>query len=365
MSPDARAALTAAIERRATLRGGGGELDALRLVNGEGDGLPGFFVDRFADVLFVTVEDGALLASLLGELIVTNDPRAVYVKALRREVRKTAKEEQKPALLHVRSGARAPAEDRSRSPADGGARSRQADAAGDTEDPEILVKERGLYFLVRPRDGYSPGLFLDQRDNRARTRALVAEFVKQRGACAVLNTFAYTCSFSVAAAKAGAIEKTAAAGKVAVTSVDLSARYLDWGRQNFTVNALDPAAHEFARGDALTFMEIAAKKGRRFELLILDPPTFATNKQSGVFQVERDYQELFARAARIAAPEAAILCSHNQKTFTRAALTKKLRDGARDAKRRIVTAEPFAPPADFPGDEPTNPASRGVWVTLD
>jgi 23S rRNA (cytosine1962-C5)-methyltransferase len=342
----ARSAGYAAIERRAPLLAGG-DLDALRLVNGAGDGLPGFFVDRFADVLFVTVEDGALLAALLGELIATLSPRAIYVKTLRRDVGRTTKEEQKPALLHIRPGARAPVASGARKPA--------ANAASDPEDPELLVRERTLRFLVRPRDGYSPGLFLDQRDNRARAGELVAKFVRERGACNVLNTFAYTCSFSVAAAKAGAI----------VTSVDLSARYLDWGRENFTVNALAPAKQEFARGDAPTFMEIAAKKGRRFELLILDPPTFSTSKQSGVFQVERDYQRLFGLAARIAAPGAALLCSHNQRTFALAALTKRIRDGADDAKRRIARLEPFAPPADFPGDAAENPASRGLWVALD
>jgi len=344
----ARTTLAAAIERRAPLLTGG-DLDALRLVNGDGDGLPGFFVDRFADVLFVTVEDGALLAMLLGDLIATLDPRAIYVKTLQREVRKSAKEDQKAALLHVRSGARKPA----------------TNAASDPEDPEILVRERALRFLVRPRDGYSPGLFLDQRDNRARAGELVLKFVQQRGACNVLNTFAYTCSFSVAAAKAGAAAKTDATHGVAVTSVDLSGRYLDWGRGNFTVNALDSAKYEFARGDALTFMEIAAKKGRRFELLILDPPTFSTSKQTRVFQVERDYQRLFELAARIAAPRATLLCSHNQRTFPRAALTQRIHDGAGDAKRRVARLEPFAPPADFPGDEGENPAARGVWVALD
>jgi 23S rRNA (cytosine1962-C5)-methyltransferase len=353
VTASARTALAAAIDRRAPLIAAG-DLDALRLVNGEGDRLPGFFVDRLADVLFVTVEDGALLAALLGELIATLSPRAIYVKTLQREVRKSAKEEQKPALLHVRPGLKSPADD----------------AACDTGDPEILVRERTLRFLARPRDGYSPGLFLDQRDNRARARELVARSVTQRGPCAVLNTFAYTCSFSVAAAKAAPPappREPAKSGSsvITVTSVDLSARYLDWGRENFTVNALDPAKHEFVRGDALTFMEIAAKKGRRFDLLILDPPTFATSKQSGVFQVERHFQRLFELAARIAAPGATLLCSHNQRTFTRAALTKKLRDGASDAKRRIVELEPFAPPADFPGDESVNPASRGVWITLD
>lgn len=339
----ARKALAAAIDRRMPLLADG-ELGAVRLANGEGDGLPGFFLDRYGDVLLVSVEDGAMLASLIGEVIAGLSPSAVYVRALHREVQRTSKEEQRPALVHARVAAASPGER----------------ILADPEDPELLVRERGLRFLVRPRDGYSPGLFLDQRDNRARTAALVRSIVRERGRCAVLNTFAYTCAFSVAAAKAGE-----EGGLVSVASVDLSARYLDWGRRNFEANGLDPEQHEFARGDALTFMSIAAKKQRRFDLLILDPPTFATSKQTGPFQAERHYARLFALAAAIAAPGARLLCSHNRRTFSRAALTKRLRDGAHDAKRKIVALEPFAPPADFPGPEPVNSAARGLWVTLD
>jgi 23S rRNA (cytosine1962-C5)-methyltransferase len=337
-----RKALAAAIDRRMELLADG-ELEAVRLVNGAGDGLPGFYLDRFRQVLFAGVEDGALLASLIGEVTAALAPAALYVKALHREVRRTTKAEQRPALAYARVTAT----------------SKDERVLADPDDPEIPVRERAWKFLVRPRDGYSPGLFLDQRDNRARTAELVRSCVQQRGRCAVLNSFAYTCAFSVAAAKA------APAAAVAVTSVDLSARYLDWGRRNFTANGLDPAAHEFASGDALTFMEIAAKKKRRFDLLILDPPTFSTSKQTGPFQVERHYSRLFALAARIASPGATLLCSHNQRTFTRAALTKRLRDGAHDVKRRIVHLEPFSPPRDFPGAESVNPAARGFWVTLD
>jgi 23S rRNA (cytosine1962-C5)-methyltransferase len=338
-----RKLLAAAIDRRMALLASG-ELEAVRLANGEGDGLPGFYLDRYRQTLLVSVEDGAMLASLIGEVIAGLSPAAVYVKALHREVNRTTKEEQRPALVHARVTATAKGER----------------VLADPEDPEIPVRERGLRFLVRPRDGYSPGLFLDQRENRARTAEIVRAFVKERGRCAVLNTFAYTCAFSVAAAKAGE-----EAGLVSVASVDLSARYLEWGKRNFAANGLDPERHEFARGDALTFMAIAAKKQRRFDLLILDPPTFATSKQTGPFQVERHYARLFALGAQIAAPGARLLCSHNQRTFTRAALTKRLRDGAHDAKRKIVALEPFAPPADFPGPESENPSARGFWVTLD
>ena len=98
--------------------------------------------------------------------------------------------------------------------------------------------------------------------------------------------------------------------------------------------------------------------------MILDPPTFGTSRQRGTFQVERDYARLFELAARVAAPGATLLCSHNLKTFARPALAAKLEEGAHRAARTIARLEPFAPPADFPGRDVSNPASRGFWVTL-
>jgi len=339
---DARAALAAAIAKRKSLRADP-ERTAIRLVNGEGDGLPGLYVDQFDQVLLLQLEDPALLLSLLADLVASLDPLAIYVRPLDQDVRRRTKEEQRPARVHLRAGVEAAA---------AAAKLRSLD------DPEVVVHEGLLRFVVRPRDGWSPGLFIDQRENRARAGEFVARRVREQGHCVVLNTFCYTCSFSVAAAKAG---ETSA---VAVTSVDLSARYLDWGRRNFEANGLVPETQEFVQGDALTYLDIAAKKARRFDLLILDPPTFATSKRNGVFQVEREYASLFERAARIAAPGALILCSHNQKTFTRASLQTKLREGARAADRTIANLTPFQSPSDFPGADPVNPAARGFWVEV-
>ncbi len=330
--------LRAAMTRRATLLHDA-RVTALRWLNGAGDGLPGLYVDRLGDQRFVHAEEGApaaaLVAALLDPALVRESgqpaPRAIWQKPLLKNVRAHAKEELLPQLVHGDA----------------------SDAA--LADPEFAVREGAAAFLVRPREGYSHGLFLDQRDNRVR----LAEWLRQRATSsrpppALLNTFAYTCSFSVVAAQAGA----------RTTSVDLSARYLEWGQRNFAANALDVATQEFARGDALTYLAIAAKKGRRFDALILDPPTFSTSKQRGVFQVERDYGELATLALRVAAPDARLLASHNQRTFTHAALAEKLHAAAHAAGRRLSRLEPFAPPLDFPGSEGENPASRGFWVEV-
>ena len=327
---DVEARIDAAVERRAALLDRG-DLDAVRLVNGPGDRMPGVFVDRLGPFLLMQVEESAPFGPLLKRLLEKIAPHAIFRRLLVKNPRARRPNELAPELVFATASTAAPG--------------------------EVVVHEHDLSFILRLREGYSPGLFLDQRDNRAR----IGEIVKQKLArapqagCQVLNTFAYTCAFSVAAAKAGAT----------TTSVDLSAHYLDWGKSNFVANGLDPAKQALVRGEALTFLEIAAKKQRRFDVIVMDPPTFATNRQRGVFQVEREYGHMFELAARAAAPGAAILCSHNQRTFTRTALQARIQEGARTAKRTLVSLEPFHPPHDFPGRDPENPAARGFWAILD
>lgn len=349
-----RERIAAALARRAELlreAASTSPLGAVRWVNGGGDALPGLHVDALADQLVVHVDEQecgagreAVVAALLAaaEQAGRAPPAAIWWKPLRRDVRRAGKEELLPERVH---GAAAGDE--------GG------DAAGGGEGPEFAVREVAWRFLVRPREGYSHGLYLDQRDNRRRLhewlRGRAAEHARAgRPAPIALNTFAYTGSFSIAAATAGA----------ATCTVDLSARYLDWARRNLDVNGLDPAAHEFGRADALDWLEIAAKRGRRFDAIVLDPPTFSTSKQRGTFQVERDYAALAGFALRVAAPGALLLCSHNQKTFRTEALQEKLRSAAAAAGRSLARLEPFAAPPDFPGPPATNPASRGLWLTL-
>ena len=315
--------LAAALARRAALLAQP-DLEAVRLLNGEGDGFDEIHVDRFGPFLLAHVGEGLAFGPIADELIERFRPQALFRHVVPREARGRARD---------------------------GIVTELDFAADPTVEPgERRVRERDLTFLVRVREGWSAGLFVDQRDNRARAARRCGE----RPGARVLNTFAFTCAFSVAAARAGAL----------TTSVDLSARYLAWGRENFAANGLDAEGHEFVRGDAVTYLEIAARKSRQFELVILDPPTFSTSRQRGTFQVERDYARLFELGARVAAPDGVILVSHNQRTFARAALAAKLKEGARAAGRTIARLEPFAPPADFPGRDEGNPAARGFWVTL-
>jgi 23S rRNA (cytosine1962-C5)-methyltransferase len=340
----------AALARRAALLREPDRADgrgALRWVNGVGDSLPGLHVDALGRQLVVHVDvaecaapPAEVVAGLLAAAAGAGQPapRAIWWKPLRRDVRTAGKAELLPELLHGEA----------------------TDGEGDGAGPEFAIREGPWRFLVRPREGYSHGLFLDQRDNRRRLREWLERRAREhaqsgRAPPVLLNTFAYTGSFSIAAATAGA----------AACTVDLSARYLDWARRNFVENDLEPAAHEFGRADARDWLEIAARRGRRFDAIVLDPPTFATSKQRGTFQVERDYAALAALALRVAAPGALLLCSHNQRTFGSAALREKLLAAEAATGRRIERLEPFTPPHDFPGPLSSNPAARGCWITLD
>src|SRR4051812_10086670 len=155
------------------------------------------------------------------------------------------------------------------------------------------VHEQGVAYGLDFGAGYSAGLFLDQRANRA--------FLRRIRPQRVLNTFAYTCSFSVVAALAGAT----------TVSVDLSKKSLDRGRANFALNQLDLAGHKFIADSVLDVLPRLARRGERFDAITLAPPTFSRAHDGTPFQVERDFEPLLLAAMEVAAPAAHVLLSTN------------------------------------------------------
>jgi 23S rRNA (cytosine1962-C5)-methyltransferase len=231
---------------------------------------------------------------------------------------------------------------------------------GEPAPERFEVRENGLRFLVSFREGYSSGLFLDQRDNRRRLLDgyMFPKHIDSAGKAfagtSVLNTFAYTCSFSVAAAVAGAT----------VTSLDLSRKYLDWGRENFRLNGIDPAAHDFIYGDCFEWMKRLAKKSRLFDLVLLDPPTFSQSKQSGSFRADKDYGRLVALALALLAPRGILFCSTNSATFSREVFLDTIRREISHAGRDIID-ELFAPqPPDFPTGRGRPGYLKTVWLRV-
>ncbi|HEY6081029.1 MAG TPA: class I SAM-dependent methyltransferase [Polyangiaceae bacterium] len=264
--------------------------DVFRVVNEQGDGLPGLTVDRYGAfcVLSLASPEAELQAQQVADFLVARGARGAYVKRReRRDLRRAEALELAPATPLAGSAAESP----------------------------LAVRERQMTILTELGDGLSTGLFVDQRDNRARLGELAAG--KQ-----VLNLFSYTCSFSVAAALGGAAR---------VTSVDVSGRALERGKKNFEANALEPARHEFVQADAVRFVRGALKHGRKLDLIVLDPPSFATVGRA-TFRFERDIEALMTDCVRLLAAGGALLCVTNHKKTSPPAFRRLLQHAAEKAR---------------------------------
>jgi 23S rRNA (cytosine1962-C5)-methyltransferase len=263
-----------------------------RLFDGAGDGVAGVYVDRYGPVAILSVYDDAqwrdeavseaarAILDAGGAVI-----QSVYVKRVGKD--------------RSRLGGRAPAESTSRIP-----------RAGVPQPETLIVQEHGVRFEVRPYDGFSTGLFLEHREHR---RALA-----ERGVARALNLFAYTCAFSVPLAASGAL----------VTNVDVSARYLDWGRLNHSINDLDPAAVRFSRMDAMAYLDYAARHDEeRFDLIVLDPPTFGSadaRRNVKPWKATTGYPALLARARRALAPGGLIFAATNTRELADEAVFRRM-----------------------------------------
>jgi 23S rRNA (cytosine1962-C5)-methyltransferase len=158
----------------------------------------------------------------------------------------------------------------------------------------VEVHENGVRYEIRPAAAMSVGLFLDMRE----VRLWLREHAAGRH---VLNLFAYTCAFGVCASLGGAAR---------VLNIDLSKPYLDWGRANYALNHLQADERDFVYGDALDWLGRFARRSERFDLVILDPPSFSTTR-TAAFSVERDYAQVAALAARVVAPAGILLAATN------------------------------------------------------
>lgn len=225
---------------------------------------------------------------------------------------------------------------------------------GQPVPPEITIEEHSLRFLIRPYDGFSVGLFLEHRDNRQLIRELAA-------GRRVLNLFAYTCGFGVAAACGGAS---------LVANVDLSRRYLEWGRDNFALNGIDPRATSeaansnpvtsqatrFYASDTFDFFVRATRQGLTFDLIVLDPPTFSrTRRPARVFELDADLDRLLAGAIGLLAPGGHLFFATNYRQMSRKRIEARLHaaaetfDGTGSPRRARIVKRP-ALPIDFAGD---------------
>lgn len=264
---------------------------AFRLVHAESDGLPGLIVDRYGEFLvaqFLTLGIERWKDTLVSLLVDLLSPRGIYERS---DVDVREKEG-----LPMRTGP----------------------LRGEPPPPLVEVRENGLRFRVDVGTGQKTGFYLDQRENRAR----LAPF--SPGA-EVLDAFCYTGAFGVYAAWHGAAR---------VTFVDSSGPALELARENLSLNGLSPDDHEFVEGDVARVLRAFRAAGRRFDLIILDPPKFAPSAQD-VPRAARAYKDINLQAFHLLRP-GGILFSTSCSGAVSADLFQKILFGAAlDAGRDV------------------------------
>jgi 23S rRNA (cytosine1962-C5)-methyltransferase len=284
------------------------KIQNLRLVNGEGDGLPAIMVDRYGDYLVVQ-----LFSSAIAPL------RDALYAALEKELAPKAIYEQR------------------RFKSLGGEAPRQAGAElvrGNPAPVEIEVKEEDLAFWCDVTAPLSTGLFADLREGRRAVR----EYAKGRR---VLNLFSYTGAISVYAAAGGATE---------VVSVDVAPKAHARARKNFAASGLDADKPEHLVGDALKVLSRFAERNRRFDLVVIDPPAFASAAARGgkPWSAIKDYAELVEHCLRVTEPGGLLIAASSTHKIGPSEFEAALAEGALAADTQLQVIDRRGLPLDFP-----------------
>jgi 23S rRNA (cytosine1962-C5)-methyltransferase len=206
---------------------------------------------------------------------------------------------------------------------------------------QTVATEWHLRFGIDFGTGYSPGLFVDQRENRRYVRHIEPK--------RLLNCFAYTCSFSVCAACKGA----------GTLNIDLSKKYLARGRENFALNNLSTIDHRFIADDVRSVLPRLARRGEKFDAIILDPPTFSRSPEGKIFQVEDDFERLLISAIAVAEREAHVLVSTNCSALGERALKVMARYCLKETRRAAAFHRPLPLP-----DFPAHAGASSIWLAL-
>jgi 23S rRNA (cytosine1962-C5)-methyltransferase len=293
-----------ALQLRWILWGGHPMPSAMRLFTGETEGLPGVTVDRFGEFIVVQWLSAGALSwrdELYDAIETTAKPRGIYEQRRFRPLAGQAPPE--PAVR----------------------------ARGDEAPLEVVVEEGGCRFGVDVTAPLGVGLFPDMRLGWSAVAALAAD---RR----VLNLFSYTGAFSVYAAKAGARE---------VVAVDLAAKVHARARRNFELSGLDPAKMEAVTGDAVKALERFASRGRRFDVIVCDPPTFS-HGPAGQFNVTKDLVQAVAAALPVLEPGGILAFATNSTKVSAAELDRALGEGAAAARADVRIFQRVGLPPDYP-----------------
>jgi 23S rRNA (cytosine1962-C5)-methyltransferase len=281
---------------------------ALRLINGEADGLPAIVVERYGDYLVVQLFSAGLLAPLKDALYTALEkvlaPKAIYEQ---RRFKSLAGDAPRQAAAELVRGQAAPV--------------------------EFEVREGDLKFWVDVTAPLSTGLFCDLREGRRAVR----EHARGRR---VLNLFSYTGAISVYAAAGGATE---------VCAVDVAPKAHARARKNFTSSGL-PDKAEHLVGDALKVLSRFAERNRKFDLVVIDPPAFASAAARGgkPWSAIKDYAELVQHCLQVTEQNGLLIAASSTHKIGPNDFEAALAEGATQADTQLQVIDRRGLPADFP-----------------
>ena len=279
----------------------GAGLEAYRVVNGEGDRLPGIVVDRYGDFVvcqFLTAGAARLAPAVVAAIEEGLHPRGIF--------------ERSEGAVRTEEGL-------------AGAR---GVLAGEAPPLRLTIEEDGARFVVDLHHGQKTGFYLDQRETRRRLGPLA------RGR-RVLNAFAYTGAFAIVAARAGARE---------VVSVDTSRPALEVGESAWTENGLDPASGRFVVADVFDFLRAGDD---RYDLIVLDPPPFVRRRRD-LEPGLRGYKDVNLQAFRRLVPGGWLVTSSCSQHLAGAAFRDVVAAAAADAGRPVQVTAEWGHPPDHP-----------------
>lgn len=278
------------------------DTNAFRVFNGEGDGIGGFTIDYFNGYYLINWYSKGIYSFF--DYVITSLKNLTQYKAIYQKKRFRA---------------------------DGKFIEEDGYVDGERGQFPIIVKENGVNFAVYFNEEAMVGVFLDQRDVR---RTIRDKYAKGR---TVLNTFSYTGAFSVFAALGGAVK---------TTSVDLANRSLPKTIEQFSVNGLDYEAHDIIVEDVFHYFKYAVKKKLKFDMVILDPPSFARSKKF-TFSAEKDYKNLLKEAISITEKNGIIVASTNSASFDMKKFKGFIETAFKESNSKYTIVEEFSLPEDF------------------
>ena len=276
-----------------------------RLLHGENDGLPGLIADVYADVLVLKLYSAIWLPYLrqLAPVLLEASGSATLVLRLSRSLDQRQNK--------------------------GGLKDGQV-LVGGTENEQVVFKEHGLRFAANVIRGHKTGYFLDQRHNRRKIGAAA------KGKT-VLDVFAYAGGFSVHALAGGA---------AAVTSIDSSAQALKAATHNGTLNP-HKGAHHTICGDAFAHMQLLGRQRRTFDIVVVDPPSFA-KRASEANKARKQYRRLATLGAQLVRPRGLLLLASCSSRINAEAFFGLCEEGLGEAKARFLLQEKTFHDVDHP-----------------